>query len=29
MNSVDAWYLVFALYGLLTAWAMITGLSDD
>lgn len=29
MNSVDAWYLVFALYGLMTAWAMIKGLSDD
>lgn len=29
MNSVDAWYLVFALYGMLTAWAMIKGMSGD
>lgn len=29
MNSADAWYLVFSLYGMLTAWAMIKGLSSD
>ena len=29
MNSVDAWYLVFALYGMLTAWAMVKGLSHE
>jgi len=29
MTSVDAWYLVFALYGMLAAWAMISGLSGD
>lgn len=29
MNAVDAWYLVFALYGLMAAWAMIKGLSDE
>jgi len=29
MNSVDAWYLVFSLYGMLTAWAMIKGMSGD
>lgn len=29
MNAVDAWYLVFALYGLMTAWAMIKGMSHD
>lgn len=28
MTSVDAWYLVFAYFGMLTAWAMIKGLSD-
>lgn len=29
MNAVDAWYLVFALYGLMAAWAMIKGFGRD
>lgn len=29
MNAVDAWYLVFALYGMLTGWALVKGMSHD
>lgn len=29
MNAADAWYLVFAYAGMVTAWAMIKGLSHD
>jgi hypothetical protein len=29
MSSNDAWYLLIAFWGLLSAWAVIKGLSDD
>jgi hypothetical protein len=29
MTAADYWYLMFAAFGLLCAWAAIKGLSDD
>lgn len=29
MSSNDAWYLMCAAWGLLSAWAVIRGLCDD
>lgn len=29
MNAVDAWYLVFALYGMATGWALVKGMSHE
>ncbi len=29
MSVNDAWYLVMALFGMLCAWAIVKGLSND
>lgn len=29
MNATDAWYLIMSLWGMIAAWAVIKGLSDE
>jgi hypothetical protein len=29
MSAIDAWYLICALWGMLAAWAVVKGLSND